>query len=264
MPACDLNIALLPIDIQSGNIDANIDTIYRLVKSLPKETDLAVLPELCFTGFIADRDIMANLARKGEATLDAMMNLSEESGKAITGGYLATEGQSLYNRGFIITPGHQATCYNKRHLFCSGGEAKIFTCGKEYSPVVEYKTWHLKMAICYDVRFPAWCRNINLEYDALIVPANWPKSRSFAWQHLLAARAIENQAYVIGCDRMGKDLYGSYALNDSVVFDHWGQIVSVEDTSTGIVKAKLSHEALNECRERFTPYRDADKFTIRL
>lgn len=123
-------------------------------------------------------------------------------------------------------------------------------------------TWKLKMAICYDLRFPVWMRNVNLEYDALVIPANWPCSRQYAWEHLIEARAIENQSYILACNREGTDEYGQYTRGQSIVVDDFGKIISHLDNDTGIVLATLNAERLCTNRKHFAPYRDADTFTI--
>ena len=99
-------------------------------------------------------------------------------------------------------------------------------------PVIRYRGWNISLVICYDLRFPVWCRNVNNRYDMLIVPANWPSARGYAWRQLLIARAIENQAVIVGADRSGCDDYGDYEYM-SYVFDPSGHEIAPCDKSDG-------------------------------
>ena len=117
------------------------------------------------------------------------------------------------------------------------------------------------MSICYDLRFPVWNRARKNDYDILIVPTNWAASRSYPWNQLLIARAIENQICVMGCNRTGTDHYGNYNLTDTIALDNWGKDIS-DRRSDGTVYATLSAEKFNNDRRRFAPWRDADDFTI--
>lgn len=254
---------MLPIDTKLGEIEANIAIVEGLVETMNEVVDLVVLPELCFTGFCGDAQLMHRLSDSSALCIAKMQKLAGRTCKAICGGFLERDGNKLFNKGFMIAPDESTLFYTKRHLFCSGEESKLFTPGSEPSPTFHYKTWKIKMAICYDLRFPVWCRNVGLEYDALIVPANWPDARSFPWQQLLSARAIENQAFVVGCDRSGADVYGKYSLADSAIFDCLGRKISTEVVAS-YSTATLSAELLNRSRDKFTPYLDADKFTLDL
>lgn len=262
-PSENMNVVLVPLDIKSGDAQANLQNIAAVLHTLPSTTNLVVLPELCTTGFSSDSEKLFDWAESDNGiSISGLKHLSEKHNIAICGSFLAKNLKNqLFNRGFIILPSQQTFFYNKRHLFSAGAESSLLTAGESQSPVVTYMTWNLKMAICYDLRFPVWTRNVKLEYDALILPANWPNVRQYAWEHLIEARAIENQAYVLACNREGEDEYGKYSRGDSFVADDFGKIVSSVD-DRGIIFATLNAEVLCRNRKHFTPYHDADSFTI--
>lgn len=264
MPDKDLTVALIPLPIVTGDIEANISLIETSISKLDGSVDLVVLPEMCLSGFKADLKFVKSMSQtiNGEG-MSAIRRLSSLYNVAVCGSFLAKDdgcSDKAYNRGFFVKPDGNSTYFDKRHLFSMGGEAKILSPGRESRPLIEYKSWKLSMIICYDLRFPAWCRNVDLEYDAMIVPANWPVARSYPWRQLLSARAIENQAYYLGCDRSGRDNYGCYSTSDTMIVDYWGKIIA--SAESGIAKATLSYASLNKDRFAFTPWKDADRFTI--
>lgn len=259
-PDRNLRIVLLPIDIVDADVDTNIHNIELRLDNI-RDTDIIVLPELTFSGFNADPAISLGISKRWHDCIAAAKRWAAATDSAICGSTIEPDGYKLYNTAFFVTPDGNTHFYRKRHLFCSGPEPLVFSPGMQSLPVIHFRGWNIATAICYDVRFPVWLRNVSLAYDILIVPANWPNSRQYAWNHLLTARAIENQAYVAGCNREGKDLYGDYSRGDSFVFDPWGKGCGnvLED---GTVETVASAEILNTCRRLFTPYRDADKFSI--
>ncbi len=259
-PTTDLNVAILPLDIKQNDVDSNLCAVETAIAGLKPNTDMIVLPEMFSTGFTTDKKVISSVAESNHGkTITRLRELSTKNGIAIWGGFVAKEGADFFNRGFMICADGSIEFYDKRHLFRMGGEREVFTSGHSRSPIVNIKGWKLAMAICYDIRFPAWNRNLNLKYDALIVPANWAHSRLYAWKQLLIARAIENQAYVVGCNRSGTDEFGEYPLEDSFAFNHWGKEISEADPS-GILYCEFNAAQLIRDRERFCPWRDADKF----
>lgn len=264
MPHTILNTALLPMDIKPMDIRLNIDAVTEAIAALPADTDLVVLPEMFSTGFSTDTDVLATVAETpGGYTERALIECSMRHNIAISGSYIATDGKGRYfNRGFIIIPDRGTiSYYDKHHLFRYGGESAAFTPGTRQAPIVEYHGWRLKLSICYDIRFPVWNRARACDYDALIVPANWAHSRAYPWQQLLIARAIENQVYVLGCNREGSDPYGSYTRGESYIFDNWGKSIGMPNAD-GSVYARLNGPQLDKDRGRFDPWRDADEFTL--
>ena len=267
MPSTELNIALLPLDIVEMDVAANLSAVERRIELLPEQTDLVVLPEMFSTGFTTDPSILVRIAENtaSSPTLDALRSIAARKNVAIWGSMIARtdDGLGFINRGFMISPGAATEYYDKRHTFSLGGESKAFARGSQLSPIVEFRGWRLKMSICYDIRFPVWNRSRANDYDALIVPANWVNSRYYAWRHMLIARAIENQAYVAGCNREGSDLYGSYQRGDSLILDFNGHEIGTLSTD-GTISATLQGGLLDTARARFAPWRDADPFTLNI
>ncbi|MCM1483977.1 MAG: nitrilase family protein [Muribaculaceae bacterium] len=265
MPDRNLNVALIPLDIVYADRDANLRLAHEAIRSLKHCTDLVVLPEMFTSSFITDTDTLSHAADpvSGGKVIDTVRSWASEFDMCICGSFTAGDGGAeFYNRGFMVLPDGNVHIYDKHHLFSAGGESKIMSAGSGQSPIVEFRSWRLKMSICYDIRFPVWNRNRRLEYDALIVPANWPQARYYAWKHLLIARAIENQAYVLGCNRSGHDAYGEYPAEGSLLIDYWGKDISERDPLTGIVYGTLDAARLTHDRHRFRPWMDADEFSI--
>lgn len=262
-PSRDLKIALLPLDIVPMDPTANLAATLRTLDELDNDTDLAVVPEMFTSGYAPDHAKLKAVAEPNSGpTISRLQEWAKENNKAVWGTFVAIEPDgSLYNRGFMIDDKGSAIFYDKHHLFSLGGENKILTAGRELSPIVSYRSWNLRMAICYDLRFPVALRSQANNYDALIVPANWPASRSFPWHQLMVARAIENQVYVAGCNRRGDDHYGTYEPTQTIVLNHWGKEIS-DRRDNGIVYAILQADKFNSDRAHFAPWRDADNFKI--
>lgn len=262
MPNRNIKIVSLPINIIENDSKANLQTVISRIKNIDADTDLVVLPEMFNTGFTPDYYQLTKNAQPNDGeVITILRDLAVKNNIAIWGGFTAIENNLFYNRGFMISDVGNIDFYDKHHLFRYGGESKLLTPGRQISPIINFRSWNLKMSICYDLRFPAWNRCRGNDYDALIVPANWAHARNYAWRQLIIARAIENQAYVIGCNREGEDKYGSYNRGDSLSVNHWGDIIS-DLREDGSVYAILDHETFNKDRQRFEPWRDADDFQI--
>ena len=260
----DLKVCLFPMPIAWGDKAANIATLRKAMESVHPETDLLILPETFSTGFPSgeEKDEVRKYAERNTGeTIDIIKELASLRKLAIAGSFIADSGGSLYNRGFFIEPSGEETFEDKHHLFTMAGEQNVFSRG--YSRMkVRYRGWNIAMVICYDLRFPVWCRNTDNEYDALLVVANWPKVRIGAWNALLPARAIENQAYVCAVDCRGCDTKGFEYDGSSAVFDFKGTDVSVRTDGMGFVYATLSREKLEAFRAKFPAWRDADHFRL--
>ncbi len=263
MAVKNLRVAMVPLDINKDDKLYNLQQVDERLSGIEPGTDLVVLPELFTTGFSQDADtLMAAAETNSGQTMRSVAEWARRGGFAIWGSFLARTGTSLYNRGFMIEPSGDEMFYDKSHLFTLGGEDKLLKKGEGLSPVVRYRGWNLRMAICYDLRFPVWLRNKGLKYDALIVPANWPEKRQYPWRQLLIARAIENQCYVLGVNREGADEFGEYPRGMAMAFDHWGRETG-ERRPDGTVYVTLEAEKLDHDRERFAPWRDADDFELK-
>lgn len=257
-----LKIAVAPIDIAYGDKVANLVTAASLIDRLDKDTDIVLLPELFTTAFIKNRDKALSLSETNDGeTMNAVSQWAATKNCAIAGSFLATDGEGrLFNRGFFAAPEGQTTFYDKKHLFTLSGESDLFTPGRHHFEVCSFRGWNVMMMVCYDLRFPIWCRNIDLKYDLMLFSANWGGSRAYAFKHLLIARAIENQACVAGCNRLGSDAYGEYPEGMSDVYDCMGRPVGA--LRDGIVYGSVSLEKTKMSRMRFPAYLDVDRITL--
>lgn len=255
-----LRVAALPLPIIWADKEANIAAVEEAFRSLPEGTDIVVLPELFSTGFIDDEAAMRDMAERNTGvTIDRIKALAAKYSCAIAGSFLAWTPPNIYNRGFFIEPGGDETYYDKRHLFSLSSESKIFRAGSEPVKSVRFRGWNVALIVCYDLRFPVWCRCVRNGYDLLLVPSNWPQARGYAFEHLLIARAIENQCCVVGADRGGSDQYGVY---DGLTQIYDGRGLPVGALRGPFVVADLSRSKQDDYRRNFPVSADADDFSI--
>lgn len=261
----NLRVSTLAMDIAEGLVSENLRRAHEMLMELPAGTDLAVLPELFTTSFMRDHRLMAEYARsQAQLTVETLRGWASEFMCVIAGSFIAKSGPKMVNRGFMVKPDGTIHFYNKRHLFCLSPESSLLKAGEEVSMVVEYKGWRITLIICYDLRFPAWCREAGYGSDLLLVPANWPSARDYAWRQLLIARAIENQQYVIGADRGGSDSFGDYD-GMSMITDPLGRPMDTRTKQTEfgqIRSAELSRASLDTLRHKMPFLKDADAFKI--
>jgi len=251
--------------IQWDDIQSNLNTLEQTLSVVHPHTDLLIIPETFSTGFPTSKcknDIIQMIKGYDLKTIDTLTKLSNKYNLAICGTFVCYENDNLYNRAFFVEPNGDITYADKRHLFTMAGENKIFSPGNKRL-TIRYRGWNISVIVCYDLRFPAWCRNIDNEYDMLIVSANWPDVRISAWNKLLPARAIENQAYVCGVDCKGTDTKGFTYDGSSMIFDFKGNDISntIKGSNT-LIYATLSRQKLDNFRDKFPAWRDADKFRI--
>lgn len=261
-----LKVTAISHNITWGDVKENLQSVNHILELLPKDTDVVVLPELFSTGFLNNEEMLRRCAdnRENSPTLDSLLKWARKYNFALAGSMAVREGDNYMNRGFFIEPSGEMTFYDKRHLFCLSAESTLFKAGREEVPVVRFRGWNIALAVCYDLRFPAWLRTRSKRsYDLLIIPANWPVSRLYAWEHLLIARAIENQAYVVGANRSGVDDDGDYD-NATFIFNYMGQPIGTPEkmiaARQNVVTAILDGTKLLKYRERFPAWRDADAF----
>ncbi|MBT8047251.1 MAG: amidohydrolase [Xanthomonadales bacterium] len=220
--------------------------------------DLAVLPETFTTGFLGDTDLPAE--DMGGPTVEWMKTMAAQHESALAGSAVITEDGHRYNRFIFVEPDGSVQHYDKRHLFAFGGENKRYTAGHE-RVIVNYRGWRINLQVCYDLRFPVWCRNRN-DYDLMLLVANWPSKRVHHWSLLLEARAIENQAWIIGVNRVGEDGNGLQYPGCSVVHDPSGACTAnlAETETTRVVEMDLARIA--QVHSDFPFQADADDFQI--
>lgn len=254
-----LRISLVQADIVWEDIDANLAHFDKLLSQLPP-TDVVLLPEMFSTAFSSRAQSLAEPI-EGK-TLQQVKAWAKQHQCAFIGSFIAAEGDLYYNRGFFVKPDGDTTYYDKRHLFL-GGEETNFTPGTSF-PIISYKDWNIALCICYDLRFPVWLRNTKLRYDMLAVIAEWPSNRQYIFEHLLVARAIENQAYVCACNRVGKDDNHLQYTGGSQVIDYRGRVIErLTDHQEEIKTIVLEKEPLLNMRQKVPIWRHADSFEIK-
>ena len=247
-----MKTTILQRDIKWGDPKANIQCADEAI-SRNAGSDLYVLPEMFSTGFCTSPE---GIAEKDDHTLQWMKSKACEIDAAIAGSIAVEEDGKYYNRFYFVTPGGSVTYYDKKHLFTYGGEHLRFTAGEE-RVVVEWRGVRILLEVCYDLRFPIWARNRG-DYDMILYVASWPTPRVGAWSALLIARAIENQCYVAGVNRVGNDPACEYC-GGSVIIDPYGaKIAECEISQESEATAEIDMVALEAFRRKFPVLLDAD------
>jgi omega-amidase len=257
-----MRISLLQDSIKWADKAANLERFGEQVSSLAGLTDLVVLPEMFTTGFCTDQLALAE-TMEGE-TVRQLKLWAIQNQLAITGSFIATEHNKIYNRSFFVFPTGEIQTADKRHLFSLGGEDQLFSAGDQFL-LVNYKGFNIRIIICYDIRFPVWTRNVNNAYDLLICVANFPHRRINDWDILLKARALENQVYVCGVNRVGVDGADIHYSGHSVLLDaHAKELVAFSENETDLQTFELSIEKLEHYRSKFSVWKDADAFDLKM
>ena len=247
-----MKITILQRDIVWANVDANIEKADKIIDSI-NDTGLIVLPEMFSTGFATHPE---GIAERDGKSLGWMKKKAAEKNCAIAGSVAIELNGNYHNRFYFVKPDGEVTHYDKHHLFTYGGEHKRFTAGND-RVIVEWRGFRWLLLVCYDLRFPMWSRN-NEDYDGILYVASWPTPRVDAWSTLLLARAIENQCYVAGVNRVGTDRSCQYC-GASAIIDPYGKVVATCGLNCeGAATAELDVEALKKFRESFPVLKDRD------
>ncbi len=255
----DLSIALIQTELHWQNPQANRRLFEEMVKNRTEKVDLIIFPEMFTTGFTMEA---AQWAEPMDGpTVNWLRQLAMEQNVHLIGSLIITEGKHYYNRLIWAERSGTIHFYDKRHLFRMAGEHKVYQAGQKWL-TVKVQGWKIRPFICYDLRFPVWSRNVQLAYDLAIYVANWPQRRRQAWRTLLQARAAENQAYVVGVNRIGSDGLDIQYAGDSMVVDPVGNILFDAQDRQGVFYGRLSHQFLSEFRQKFPTWKDADRFEI--
>jgi len=253
-----LNIALVQADLAWENVDANLRNFERHFHEISSEVDLVVLPEMFSTGF------SMNVNRFAEPmdgrTVRWMQTQAETLDAVVAGSLMIRDGSNFFNRFVFASPDGKIDYYDKRHLFSMGQENIHFSAGRRRL-IYQLKGFRILPQICYDLRFPVFARNRN-DYDLYLNCANWPAPRKEVWECLLKARAIENQAYVAGVNRVGVDANGIRYSGDSVLLDARGTTIQNVGNEAKVIQASLSLSSLNRFRTKFPVLPDSDEFDL--
>jgi omega-amidase len=262
MSRSNLSITMMQTDIIHDDVRSQLSKLESSILPLKGNTDCIVLPETFNTGFPFNAAPLPETM--DGTTVRWMKETASETGAAVCGSILISESDLIFNRFLFVYPDRKIITYDKRHLFSYGGESEFASRGSR-RVIIPFRGWNILPIICYDLRFPVWIRNTitnsTPEFDCVICVASWPSSRKNAWNILIRARAVENQAYVCGVNRVGKD--------DALKFDGGSLIISPEgfalcecadkpDTSTVV----LDYESLQQYRNNFPVLPDADTFGL--
>jgi omega-amidase len=268
-----LSVTIIQSILHWQNTQANLAMFEEKIHSIKEKTEIVVLPEMFNTGFSMNPSLLAE--KMDGQTVSWMRRIAEEKKIILTGSIIIEEDENYYNRLVWMLPTGQYGVYDKRHRFAFGGEDEAFTAG-EKRLIASVKGWKINLLICYDLRFPVWARQTPPplgedgrgpeqeapEYDVLVYVANWPERRNHAWKTLLQARAIENQCYVVGANRVGDDGNNIHYSGDSMVIDPLGEVLYTKANDEDVFTVVLKKDKLEEVRNKLPFWKDADSFSI--
>ncbi len=261
-----MNVTLIQTHLKWEDTEMNIQYFDKLISAISSPTDLIVLPEMFTTGFTM------NPQQNAEENLGNgfkwMQKMAKQKNAIITGSISTRDNLNNYNRLYWVEPSGKHHAYDKRHLFRMAKEDAHYTAGTK-KIITKVNDWNICPLICYDLRFPVFSRNRFVDgkwdYDVLIYVANWPEARAYPWKQLLIARAIENQCYVVGVNRIGNDGNGIAHSGDSMVVNPRGEVISKTKANEESVETiLLDKEYLNEFRKVFPVGMDADGFELNI
>ena len=239
---------------------ANLKMLEEKIFSIKQKTAIVVLPEMFNTGFTLNVEKLAE-PMHGE-TFAWMKKIASQKKIILTGSIIIEEDGKYFNRLIWMQPNRQFGFYNKRHLFAFAGEHEKYTAGNKRF-IASVNGWKINLQICYDLRFPVWARQqTNNEYDVLINVANFPKARNHHWKTLLTARAIENQCYVIGVNRTGKDGNGVIYTGNSMALNAKGETLYCKENDEDVFTIVFEKDDLFAIRNKYPFLKDADNFNI--
>ena len=259
-----LGFTLIQTSLHWEDKEANLRMLEEKIKSIQEPTHIVLLPEMFSTGFSMKPKQLAE--KMDGPTVQWMKKIAASKKIILTGSLIIEEDGKYFNRLIWMLPDGKFGVYDKRHLFAYGEEDKHYTAGTQRL-IASVNGWKINLMVCYDLRFPVWSRQQfdeerNFEYDALVYVANWPERRNTAWKSLLQARAIENQCYVVGLNRVGNDGNNIYHSGDSMVIDPLGKILYHRVDEEEVFSLQLDKNHLKETREKFQFWRDADDFEV--
>ncbi|MEO7311152.1 MAG: amidohydrolase [Chitinophagaceae bacterium] len=264
-----LSLSLVQTNLYWEDKAANLRMLEEKINGISQPTNLVILPEMFSTGFSMKPELLAE--KMDGPTVNWMRQTAMDRRVILTGSIIVEDEGHYYNRLLWMQPNGQYGYYDKRHLFALGEEHKHYSAGAKRM-IASVNGWKINLQICYDLRFPVWARQSprhiekrisdEAEYDLLLYVANWPERRSHAWKTLLAARAIENQCYVAGVNRVGNDGNDIYHSGNSMVIDPLGEILCQQDQDETILSITLHKNELQEIRTKLPFGNDADDFLL--
>ncbi|NNJ72423.1 MAG: amidohydrolase [Enterobacterales bacterium] len=256
-PTNNLKLTLVQTELVWQQAAENCTQIEKQLEGA-EDTDIIVLPEMFNSGFTLDATKVAE-TMQGK-TVDWMCHLAEKHNAAVTGSLVINDWGNHYNRMVFAQPDGVIHYYDKRHLFRMANEQNRYSAGHKHT-VVKWRGWRIALFVCYDLRFPVWCRSRN-DIDLMLFVASWPGVRRHAWQQLLIARAIENICYVAGVNRIGTDANKIHYTGDSMLVDMIGETTLHLEAADTVQTVTLDASTMAEFREMFPAWMDADEFQI--
>jgi omega-amidase len=253
-----MNIALIQTDLYWQNPIKNVENLIAKINAIAENTDLVVLPEMFTSGFSMNPTLFAE-TMEGK-TITALKAIAKQKNMAITGSLAISENNNFYNRLVFIHPEGKIDYYDKKHLFALCGEHEVYSPGNSKA-IVTYKNRKICLQVCYDLRFPVFARNTE-NYDIMIYVANWPVTRVNAWDTLLKARAIENQCFVVGVNRIGVDGNDLHYCGHSQIIDELGNYVIEPNANEATLNSNLNFENLYVTRKKLPFLEDRDDFKL--
>lgn len=267
-----LSITIIQANLYWESIEKNIELFSQKISSITEKTDLIVLPEMFSTGFTMNNKLLAE--KMSGKTMQWMTRMAQEKNCVVTGSIIIEENGKYFNRLIWMRADGNFETYDKRHLFRYANEQNYYSAGSK-KLIVDLKGWKICPMVCYDLRFPVWIRNkcktdssaplgTTIEYDVILFVANWPERRKHPWKTLLTARAMENQCYVVGLNRVGNDGSNIYHSGDSAVINPKGDIISkTKPHEESVETITLAYKELEDCRKNFPAWMDADDFELK-
>lgn len=261
-----LTFSLVQTSIHWENKNANLSMLEHKIDGIADKTEIVVLPEMFSTGFSMKAGELAETM--DGPSVEWMRTMAQKNNIILAGSLIIAHADKYYNRLIWMLPNGQSGHYDKRHLFGFAGENNHYTAGIKRL-IASVKGWKINVQVCYDLRFPVWARQQQAademampEYDVLIYVANWPARRSHAWKTLLCARAIENQCYVIGVNRVGNDGNDQHYSGDSMLIDPLGEVLYHKEEEEDICTIAIDKDHLDQVRSKLPFLRDRDHFVI--
>ena len=255
----NIGISLIQTAPRWERPDENLKLFSRKISEIPDGSNLILLPEMFSTGFSMNPQTLASTMEGRE--IEWMQETAAKNQCALAGSLMIRDNQAYYNRFVIALPDGSMDTYDKKHLFRMGNEHIDYTPGSRRK-IFEFLGWRFLPVICYDLRFPVWLRNKE-DYDCMLVVANWPAPRAEVWLTLLKARAIENQVYVAGVNRIGTDGRNIKYEGDSLLIDFKGQVLKqAEKDQEDIVRGDFDTQKLDDFKNKFPAYLDRDQFLL--
>ncbi len=256
----EFSITTIQADLHWENKEANYELFAEAIQRASEKSSIIVLPEMFTTGFSMSTENLSEVM--DGPSVNWMKAKAEDTEKYLVGSLIIKENNRFFNRLIVASPSGEINYYNKKHLFSYANENQHYSPGNK-ELILNIKGVKIAFFICYDLRFPVWCRNLKLKYDIAVYIANWPENRTNHWITLLKARAIENQSYVVGVNRIGCDGNGINYSGDSAVYNYLGaKISATEPTKFTVDNISLNINSLREYRVKFPAHLDADNFKL--